>query len=1519
MQQETMITSLLVEMQFTKKLIIYLIILVLFIYIVETGFLGVKDAKAYWTYYCGGLIECYEKTIYPVCEGGENDGDSCTTGCLGGGTCDTNNQIETNATTYGCFSNSDGSCSTFSRGGSNCVNNCTTGSTWIEPKTNPKPVEPPADPDPPNPESTTPPPVYYSCVGCACVPSASGTDYFACALNCGCPPPGDPNAGLSSCKDILDERLWAHEVIKPGDTKTWLTWGKPGGNTAWDRLLNKSPTEKIIKTLTAPDDAYIFHVMVAEPEMELKSFYLLNEDANAWYFYQGHNKPAVVFTGNETILSQLEKDGGYTILDESWVQNHEPSEAWSYPKRAYRTPADCKATWSVKMQRQIPLQGSEDHYGFHLPYQSCAESIGADDHNYFRIDLNSCNPWGTHEKYYNGGDALPAGNFGTGSYLGISKDIEIVRMEGRNWHIAHPGLSPETVWPGNAQTNRDIPSEIRDYSLDYWKTFDPADYFFIYQRDNPVPGSKLDNIFYTVMADGRNAYLKSITMQLPIYALRFDPNPDDNDDVENDLTWAASLSSYPYTPKCDPSSDDHCLVKDKTTKINYFDPKGDDSPAKCTNFSILKEMEDGELKKVAGDSDDPLIPGEEYIFKIDALQRYDNNPWMNQFFTMVPAGTWGSIIGWHTFGRISHFEVVDCRPNCPVTQSIDDNRSLLYGMREGTNLYNSAVFTEWIHTDGDLTNTTIRIEFDMKTEGSVVTLRNTHINRYPFQKVTDPEIPFQYNVPEDSETIVFDIDNNAEYDIPVTGEWAHYVGSATFGPVPNGNNSSMYRIVFRGIEDGTKLYLDNVKATSSKKGQVAIGLRPDGECTTDHQIPTSPGHKALPIEDGSNIYSNTYTLPELTTGTYDLFAWLYDGIDGGCYGHPDYNPSTNTCGLNTAVMDPSFTTNCSDTCSKTVTIESCVDEIAENPTVNLSNNQKICPTLSGGYYAYNVTLSDPTADAESFEILVYKGGETASITDIAKSSFTDKHSATATPNASGNATVSIPALADLGTDLKISVRSSINSCGEKITSGWTTRRYQLGCTVSSTVEAVNSIPANCNSVTGSYTPDPGVEGIVRLDWITEFPWPDEQENPDDGISFKQTPLANGSFTFAQQVPFANPISEWANSYTAKLTITNVEDYACACNKTDNNHVCQINSIDSPSNNTFYVVKANLIYDSWWQTVGGLIFGNNSLSSAIPINDSGTANANCEAQDWCKDHSFINAHPTVVDPDVNDKKAGIPVTNDDAIDTLNGSWWTNRAPSDTGAISAGIPPAIETDRQDYDYFYKLLDLQTVTPRSGDEARFNNSSTPTSPITPFNDGETTKTVYVHYLRPGTGGSSGTVDLIVGDNSNPWNIDTNSKYILVIDGNLRVRQPNTRLTMAGKNSIDIASGGFLMVVASGNITFDKNIGYHCGSDDAGLTCLDNSRGQLIEGIFIASNTMTVESYGTGTLDRKFVGGGTFVGWNNVSLPREFDNDETLDQLARQKNAVSPTEQFFFRPDIVTNTPEAIKTPDLTWKEAN
>ena len=130
--------------------------------------------------------------------------------------------------------------------------------------------------------------------------------------------------------------------------------------------------------------------------------------------------------------------------------------------------------------------------------------------------------------------------------------------------------------------------------------------------------------------------------------------------------------------------------------------------------------------------------------------------------------------------------------------------------------------------------------------------------------------------------------------------------------------------------------------------------------------------------------------------------------------------------------------------------------------------------------------------------------------------------------------------------------------------------------------------------------------------------------------------------------------------------------------------------------------------------------------------------------------------------------------------------------------------------------------------------------------------------------------------------WNVDSGQTFVLLVDGDLVI-----------DNNINVAAGGFLAIIASGNLTIADAV-------------------TNVEGVFIADAAIvTCESAGTcggGGVAEQLIGEGIFVGWQGIALRRDFDGAD---------NSIYPAETFTYRPDLQVNAYRYLLNPKYTWQE--
>ena len=130
--------------------------------------------------------------------------------------------------------------------------------------------------------------------------------------------------------------------------------------------------------------------------------------------------------------------------------------------------------------------------------------------------------------------------------------------------------------------------------------------------------------------------------------------------------------------------------------------------------------------------------------------------------------------------------------------------------------------------------------------------------------------------------------------------------------------------------------------------------------------------------------------------------------------------------------------------------------------------------------------------------------------------------------------------------------------------------------------------------------------------------------------------------------------------------------------------------------------------------------------------------------------------------------------------------------------------------------------------------------------------------------------------------------------MDGDLNITDPD-----GVEELITVEEGGFLAFIVSGNIVVDSSVGHINLSDTDGN----------VEGVYVADGSIIISS--NGGVDKRFVSEGTFVGWTNVSLMRNYNSEKA--------NGAYPTETLIYRPGFIKYTPEKMKRSQMIWQETN
>lgn len=294
--------------------------------------------------------------------------------------------------------------------------------------------------------------------------------------------------------------------------------------------------------------------------------------------------------------------------------------------------------------------------------------------------------------------------------------------------------------------------------------------------------------------------------------------------------------------------------------------------------------------------------------------------------------------------------------------------------------------------------------------------------------------------------------------------------------------------------------------------------------------------------------------------------------------------------------------------------------------------------------------------------------------------------------------------------------------------------------------------------------------------------------------------------------------------------------------------------DCPGDCGFCIVGTN---EPWWQASTGHVFAGNTSGTAIQSQIFST---------FCLSPDCI---ALLITPDstTNAESEGIAITGGGGINT-NG--FTNTA--DSAAVGSRATRFTEN----YGFFYRNsnLGLNPVDDFAGQE---NDIQKPT----------TTKDAYFH---------RGSLTL-----QTLWTVGVGESYTIFIDGNLTITDPTNLNQLT-----DVAEGGFLAFIVSGDILIEESVGNENSADTT----------PNLEGIFVADGNLTTESRGPVNGDERFIGEGTFVSWSQVNLDRNLSGD---DSVTEDENQGVPAETFIFRPDFIKNIPAGLTRPHSIWQESN
>lgn len=196
---------------------------------------------------------------------------------------------------------------------------------------------------------------------------------------------------------------------------------------------------------------------------------------------------------------------------------------------------------------------------------------------------------------------------------------------------------------------------------------------------------------------------------------------------------------------------------------------------------------------------------------------------------------------------------------------------------------------------------------------------------------------------------------------------------------------------------------------------------------------------------------------------------------------------------------------------------------------------------------------------------------------------------------------------------------------------------------------------------------------------------------------------------------------------------------------------------------------------------------------------------------------------------------------------------------TGSVSDSLWTTVaryKGKRLDYQYF--AAQMGVVPTQTNDWASDNLDAKPS----------TTKDF--HYIGP----QSGTATV-----SSPWVVPSGEKYVVFVNGDLRV---------AANTTVD--NGGFLSFVVSGDIIVDPSV-------------------TTLQGIYLSTGNFETESVDQTDViaDVQLNVSGSVITWGTFSLGRSLIGS----------NITTPAEKFTYRPDLLANMPDKMKTFAYNWQE--
>lgn len=124
--------------------------------------------------------------------------------------------------------------------------------------------------------------------------------------------------------------------------------------------------------------------------------------------------------------------------------------------------------------------------------------------------------------------------------------------------------------------------------------------------------------------------------------------------------------------------------------------------------------------------------------------------------------------------------------------------------------------------------------------------------------------------------------------------------------------------------------------------------------------------------------------------------------------------------------------------------------------------------------------------------------------------------------------------------------------------------------------------------------------------------------------------------------------------------------------------------------------------------------------------------------------------------------------------------------------------------------------------------------------------------------------------------WSVANGEKYVIFVNGDLRINA-----------DITVAKGGYLAFIVKGKVTVDPSV-------------------TAVEGIYVMDSDFVTESAGAGS-DVQLNIAGSVVAWGTMTLGRDLGSG----------NLSGAAEKFSYRPDLIANMSDKMKSFAMQWQE--